>query len=252
MQGVRIRNHAGTIRTSGVADEHKTASTTVGVLNDLQPFLSDYAHPVSGTKFGGALLGTHLSTADINNTYRPILQKAQQQAGISPQDAKTILDHQEEILKNKPGVRAQIQKDSLFGMDKVLDTVEDPFKEMTNRQLFHHVLTLSDQQWMKTKEIAGRLAGKNAHPHMDHQDMPQIIQHTQDRYTTHKGGSFVPYRPGVTGGSLGAHFMDISMSERPLHAAKRIEFSRDGGTFSHAMKAALYGAAVAPTLIKNE
>jgi hypothetical protein len=249
MRRVNVRHRNGSIRTGGVFTKGSHHDTTLQVLKALHPYMQDYTHPLTGTSFGGSLLAPSVQPKHINEVFKPVLLRAQNKNTITAEDAKQVLDTQEKILQANPPLRREIHAQSQYMPEKDLHEIKDTYEEMTNRQLYHHVLGMPDKDWVKIQEVAGRLVGKRPHPYLDHEDMPRILEHTKQRYNL--GGSVVPYRPGITGGSLTPHLLDVSVCTKPLHAAQRLEFSREGGPYAHALKAALYATDIAPVGVKH-
>jgi len=212
-----------------------------------------------GSGFGGALLAPHISTNDLQNILKPALHGIKHRINEDGHKSK-LMQMQNRILSRNPGLRSKIQGPSGKTPDQMSD-IQDPFENMDNRQLYHHVMQLPKADWHIAREVAGQLAGKHPSVFATNEQMPQILRHVRDRYNmgggTNTGGQLQVVNPTgadkyMPSEDVRSHLADISITHSRSLAAQRLEHEpQSGGGYAQALKASLYGSRVAPLKVNN-
>lgn len=239
MRGINIRKKqsaGGSMATGGAINPNSVGHQARSVLAKLHHMVDGERHENSKLPFGGALLAPHVSKTDLENKLKPIHDKLAA-AGTNARNhpaVKELLNFQQSIVDRAPAIANQITATSKHnGRD--LMNIKNPFDDMNPRQLYHHVMNMSNTDWAHVRDTAGEIAGK----------VQSAFGRSRTRNGKVMGGTFsnVPkHKVSDLDRHIRSHLIDISLSRDPHIAAERLERDHMGGSFHEVLKKSLWAS----------
>lgn len=222
----------------------------VQILEHIKEAIKGRYSDSSGMQFGGALLAPHVSDSIMNDFILPAYNKILE-LGSNARDhpiAAKMLQVQEGLLENNPELKQRIA--SINVNKDITKMPNNPYENMNEQQMYHHLMTMSNDDWSKVQETAGVIAGKHRSKYKNSQSQGElhkiINKHVPELHDVTKPFSNLHSHDDVTKPfEKTSHLMDISMSRTPKIAAERIEHEEIGGSFLSALKGAFWTNEVA-------
>lgn len=238
MRGINVRKKqaaGGSIATGGAINPNSVGHQARSILAKLAHMIDGERHENSKLPFGGALLAPHVSKTDLENKLKPIYDKlaAAGTAARNHPSAQELLNFQQQLVDRAPALANAIQSQSKHnGRD--LMNIKNPFDDMNPRQLYHHVMNMSNTDWMHVRDTAGEVAGK----------VQSVFGHRKAHDGKLLGGVLSGTKTQVSDldRHIRSHLVDISLSRDPHVAAERLERDHLGGSSHEVLKKVLWAS----------